>query len=205
MTAPQRMFLDGDDLDRLRPYITFGTTPKCGVNGKPFSLTRRFCAMINRNTPVFLPFTDMNLSGQGLGKGYCHANVEFLVRHCGGSAQFGWLIWQDGKAVLDAEFHCCWRTPEDELLDVSPRVANEPLALFLPDHVRKFDWDTMTTYNNRFWDRANAVVGGSAGRGFGLSRETTSTSGVVVSAAIGGDLVGMSRIKVGSGYSRGFA
>jgi hypothetical protein len=128
-----------------------GNTPKTHKDGKLFTLTKRFCKSINGNSPVFLPFTDMNLTGDGFGGGECHSNVEWLVRQRGGRAQFGWCIWQESTRILDAEFHCVWINTTGEMLDVSPRLGNEEFMLFLPDDVRRFDWMTMTTCATRMW------------------------------------------------------
>jgi hypothetical protein len=74
-----------------------------------------------------------------------------LHRAGGRSAQFGCCIWHDGGHALDTEFHCVWRKPGGDLLDVSPRLHHEEFILFLPDHERAFDFETLTTYNNRMW------------------------------------------------------
>src|SRR5580698_1059045 len=92
----------------LPSNVKVATTPKTKNDGKLFSLTKRFCKSINDNIPVFLPFTDMKLIGDGLGGGHCHTNVEVLIRRYGGRAQFGWCIWQESTYILDAEFHCVW-------------------------------------------------------------------------------------------------
>jgi hypothetical protein len=63
--------------------VKVATTPKIHKDGKLFSLTKRFCASINDKTPVFLPFTDMKLTGDGFGGGQCHSNVESLLRQRG--------------------------------------------------------------------------------------------------------------------------
>jgi hypothetical protein len=136
------------------PNVKVATTPIAlngGYSGKLRWLTRQFCASINNEVPVYLSFTDMGLSGAGLGGGHCHANVEWLVRRYGGRVQFGWLIWQESTRIFDGEFHSVWINAAGEMLDVSPRLGGEEFALFLPDTVRRFDWDTMTTYCNIAW------------------------------------------------------
>jgi hypothetical protein len=154
MMTPQRCFA-GDDIEAMRSAgASIATTPRANANGKLFSLTRQFCSSISSAKPVFLPFTDMTaeITGDGTGLGHCHANVAWLVRQYGGTTQHGWLIWQDGNHILDAEFHACWVRADDVMLDVSKRLGNEELALFLPDHKRKFDWVNMISYNNITWD-----------------------------------------------------
>jgi hypothetical protein len=138
--------------DKVIPGAIIATTPRAlkgGYEGKLKSLTRRFCARINANEPVYLPYTEVGFFEPG--KGQCHANVRLCVDQYGGSPQYGWCIWQDGGHVLDAEFHCVWHEPNGGLRDVSPRLHHEEFILFLPDHERVFEFDTLTTYNNRMW------------------------------------------------------
>jgi hypothetical protein len=131
------------------PGMSMASTPLAlngGYSGKARALTRQFCKKINDETAIYLPYTDV-----GGAKGLCHDNIKALVEQAGGSAQFGWLIWQDHNHALDAEFHCVWRSPAGDLVDVSPRLDDCKFVLFLPDPVRRFDFDTMTTYCNRSW------------------------------------------------------
>jgi hypothetical protein len=58
---------------------------------------------------------------------------------------------QERPRIFDGEFHSVWISAAGEMLDVSPRLGGEEFALFLPDSVRRFDWDAMTTYCNIAW------------------------------------------------------
>ncbi len=50
-----------------------------------------------------------------------------------GSIQPGWAIWQFADALIEAEFHAVWRSPEGELVDVAARPGGEQTILFVED------------------------------------------------------------------------
>lgn len=63
----------------------------------------------------------------------CFAAVAKKVAADGGSIQHGWTIWQFGDWMAEGEFHAVWRSPQGELVDISPKPAGETSILFLPD------------------------------------------------------------------------
>jgi hypothetical protein len=79
--------------------------------------------------PVLLPYTDC---GAGYISGACHLNVAHRVQHHGGERVFGWMIWT-GPMFTEGEFHSVWRSPDGELLDITPRADGEKFILFVPD------------------------------------------------------------------------
>ncbi len=92
----------------------------------------------------------------------CHNNVAKLVDRIGGSAENGWLVapymtednpYMDG--IITSMFHCNWRTPENEIVNVTPFSGE--YHIFLADSSRKFDFKTNTGYNSRtiFLDNFN--------------------------------------------------
>lgn len=62
--------------------------------------------------------------------GFCYDNVAEYVRRNGGSIQYCYLLWESKKHIV-AEHHSIWRSPEGELIDITPQDTNT-LAL---------DWD----------------------------------------------------------------
>lgn len=65
--------------------------------------------------------------------GSCWFNLEDQVANFGGEYQFGWIIWEAKGLLLQGEFHACWRSPEGELIDITPKEDGEREILFQPD------------------------------------------------------------------------
>lgn len=59
-----------------------------------------------------------------------HANVDDTIRVNGGEHAPGWLIWEM-RVLLNAERYACWRSPEGNVIDVSPKPDGEKRILFL--------------------------------------------------------------------------
>ena len=67
---------------------------------------------------------------------------ETVVQHVidrGGSACYGWVLWEWPGLFLEAEFYAVWRDAEGNLRDITPRAGDASGILFLPDPVRAFD------------------------------------------------------------------
>jgi hypothetical protein len=88
-----------------------------------------FCeGVVPGGTSVLVPVKP----GPGAELNRCHVNVADHVLANGGEAVFGWIIWQS-RVLLHAEAHCNWRSPQDELIDITPKADREAQVLFLPD------------------------------------------------------------------------
>jgi hypothetical protein len=95
----------------------------------------QFCeAIAPGQKPIFVPVTPVPNARTN----HCHPNVAAQVELCGGTAVYGWIIWQ-GRAFLDAEFHCNWLSSEGVLIDITPHPDGERRILFLPDPQSKWD------------------------------------------------------------------
>lgn len=90
-------------------------------------------------------FTDQNPTyldievADGCQPGECFENVRRHVDRNGGSAQFGWLIWEWPGALIEAEFHAVWRNEDDVLIDITPAPDGDQRILFAPDNARKYE------------------------------------------------------------------
>lgn len=62
--------------------------------------------------------------------GECISNVEMQVALRGGSIQYGWLLWLCQEYFLEGEFHAVWKSPEGELVDITPQMSRAK-ALFI--------------------------------------------------------------------------
>lgn len=87
-------------------------------------------------------------------KSMCHANVADIIRKKGGTAVYGWVVnpylavANDGyDGIINSMFHCNWLSPDGELVNITP--IQGAYHIFLPDHARKWDFETNTGYNNR--------------------------------------------------------
>lgn len=63
----------------------------------------------------------------------CFPNVEHMVQEQGGQQVNGWAIWQWANILVEAEAHSVWRSPEGELVDITPHDNGEKEILFLHD------------------------------------------------------------------------
>jgi len=68
----------------------------------------------------------------------CYDNVEQKIRRDGGWTQHGWTIWEWPSVLVEAEFHCVWRSPDGELVDITPKQEGDESILFLPDPKRQY-------------------------------------------------------------------
>lgn len=65
--------------------------------------------------------------------GECFSSVKEKIRRDGGSLQLGWEIWQIPDIMIEAEFHAVWKSPDDELVDITPKKYQIDRILFVPD------------------------------------------------------------------------
>ncbi|MCL2076033.1 MAG: zinc chelation protein SecC [Betaproteobacteria bacterium] len=66
----------------------------------------------------------------------CFLLIEEQVARMGGVPVFGWAIREFPKIMLEAEFHAVWRSPDGELVDISPRPSSPDRILFVADAER---------------------------------------------------------------------
>ena len=63
----------------------------------------------------------------------CFPNVEQMVREHGGQQVNGRAIWQWANILVEAEAHAVWKSPEGQLVDITPHDNGEKQILFLCD------------------------------------------------------------------------
>ncbi|MDO8728541.1 MAG: hypothetical protein Q7K26_01470 [bacterium] len=70
----------------------------------------------------------------------CHFNAWLKWEKDEGSVQAGWILGQDKNAQFcEAIFHSVWKSPNGDLIDVTPRQDQEKRILFVPDHIRHIE------------------------------------------------------------------
>ena len=68
----------------------------------------------------------------------CFSSVKEKVRRDGGSMQLGWQIWQIPDIMIEAEFHAVWKSPDGELIDITPKKCRIDRILFVPDSKARY-------------------------------------------------------------------
>ena len=64
---------------------------------------------------------------------YCTANVVAKVKVAEGQPVAGWCIWYAPGDLIEGEYHCVWKSPTGELIDLTPKPDGERQILFVPD------------------------------------------------------------------------
>lgn len=66
----------------------------------------------------------------------CVPAVQQKICNDGGEIVYGWALWLHPMfKIIEAEFHSVWRSPDNELIDVTPKPSELSIGriLFLPD------------------------------------------------------------------------
>ena len=100
----------------------------------------KFCATINAESSPELIIVETQDFAQ---VGNCHKDVRRLVSEKGGEIVFGWIIWQCGQFMIEAEHHAAYRKSDGKLVDISPRPDGEKFIMFLPDPTAPYDYDNL--------------------------------------------------------------
>jgi len=69
----------------------------------------------------------------------CFAIVDDKIKRMGGSVCHGWVVWLLPSIMVEGEFHAVWRSPDGELLDVSPNPLDAGHILFIADPTRSYE------------------------------------------------------------------
>jgi len=68
----------------------------------------------------------------------CFSLVEAKLKAEGGERILGWQIWQ-GQLLVEAEFHAVWKTPTNELFDITPKPFPVENIFFVADPRAKYE------------------------------------------------------------------
>lgn len=91
--------------------------------------------MGSKETPVYIETIPEAFAQVG----ECFPSVIQKIELSGGSAVYGWQIWQ-GDFLIEAEFHAVWKSESGELFDITPKaIPSINRILFVPDSKRKYD------------------------------------------------------------------
>ncbi|MCR4376526.1 MAG: SEC-C metal-binding domain-containing protein [Rhodospirillales bacterium] len=70
------------------------------------------------------------------------------VAQDGGKELNGWQLWTWPKVFIEAEHHCVWKSPEGNLIDVTPKENGEKRIAFLPDPAVMYDHENHRRIDN---------------------------------------------------------
>lgn len=94
-----------------------------------------FCWQISTEKPLVVSVEPKSFAVPG----ECYSNVEEQVRRQGGSAVYGWQIWDWPAVFTEAEFHAVWSAPDGSLHDITPKIDGDGAIVFLPDTSRIYE------------------------------------------------------------------
>ena len=60
----------------------------------------------------------------------CFTNVEQMVREYGGKQVNGRVIWQWSNVLVEAEAHAVWKSPDGQMIDITPHDNREEQTLY---------------------------------------------------------------------------
>lgn len=63
----------------------------------------------------------------------CFGNVEAKIKRDGGSSHYGWAVWQS-DIICEGERHAVWKSPEGNLVDITPRDTAIDKIFFISDN-----------------------------------------------------------------------
>lgn len=69
----------------------------------------------------------------------CFEIVSKHITQYGGSEVIGWAIWEWPSVMVEAEFHSVWRSPEGELICLTPRPIPFDKITFLPSMAARYE------------------------------------------------------------------
>lgn len=93
-------------------------------------------------TPTYIPVC----SESGAKVNECFHNVEAKVQKDGGSIVHGWQLWEWPNVLVEGEFHAVWRSPDGNLVDITPKADGEEKVLFVPDERRTYRGVTIDNF-----------------------------------------------------------
>lgn len=99
------------------------------------SIVETFCKTISEENPFFvevIPDKDA-LANE------CFPNVEKKIQRENGEIIYGWQIWIWPEVFIEAEFHGIWKSEDDYILDITPKIPSVDKILFLPDKNHKYE------------------------------------------------------------------
>jgi hypothetical protein len=93
-----------------------------------------FCRAISPEKPAVMAVEPQSFAVPS----ECYSNMGEQIRRVGGSAMYGWQIWDWPAVFTEAELHAVWRAPDGSLHDVTPKVDGDNAIVSLPEPLRTY-------------------------------------------------------------------
>jgi hypothetical protein len=126
-------------MGRIQPIMVFSRT------AMPREITPAildFCSKVTGGVPSYVDVRP----DPGADFGECYASVDRKIAKDGGEKIYGWWIGEWPRAMLEAQFHCVWKSPSGEMVDIVPKPECKSVKiLFLPDPTRRFEGKRIDT------------------------------------------------------------
>ncbi|MCE1181464.1 MAG: SEC-C domain-containing protein [Rhodocyclales bacterium] len=104
----------------------------------PLEVTKQLIALAAKVAPGKMPvYVSVHPEPDAL-VNECFHNVAAKIKKDGGAIVYGWQLWEWPNVLVEGEFHAIWRSPEGNLVDVTPKADNEERGLFVPDERRAY-------------------------------------------------------------------
>ncbi|HWY38632.1 MAG TPA: SEC-C domain-containing protein [Bacteroidia bacterium] len=92
-------------------------------------------ALLKTNTaPFFVTVTPDALAEQN----ECFDNVQAKIQRDGGDRIVGWQFWKH-QFMIEAEYHAVWKSPNGELIDITPKNSAIDKIMFVEDLNNPYD------------------------------------------------------------------
>jgi hypothetical protein len=93
-----------------------------------------FCNGISTGTPMNIPYAPV--VDEPFNE--CVSIVKEHVARHGGSAVYGWSIWEWPGVLIEAEFHVAWQSVDNGIVDITPKPVKFKHTTFIPDPEIKY-------------------------------------------------------------------
>ena len=103
------------------------------IRSVPFKINKQVENLMDKLNAEFEPeFVPVIIESYAK-KQQCFGNVEAKVKRDGGSSHYGWAVWQS-DIICEGERHAVWKSPEGNLVDITPRDPAMDQILFISDN-----------------------------------------------------------------------
>ena len=114
------------------------------LSGTPTRLSPEILELCEAIVPSLVPEFVAHRPDKSAAVRECFPNVRNRVRAQGGELVYGWAIWEWPEVFVEAEHHGVWRSPDGDLIDITPHEYPTDGVLFLPDPSVPYDFECFT-------------------------------------------------------------
>jgi len=86
-------------------------------------------------------------------KNFCFPNIDQKIKRDGGQIVYGWQLWEH-DFMIEAEFHAVWKSPQGNMLDITPKQMSEDHIVFVEDLKMKYEDKQVDNFRIKTIDNA---------------------------------------------------